>query len=334
VVLVVTEPTKKSGGLRIPKWVDKVLLLVGFALLAWVVSQYPLEDTIATVASMWPRVLLAPLVALCWFGTSTMAMWLLLDRRVRWLRILWIRLVGDSYNALLPLAGFGGEPFKIHQLSRDVETSLVMATLIRDRVIDNAIGFLFGAAELSIGLTAYAVDDRIAAGLFIYIAACALLGFGGMLLVLTRVPGKIGGWIAKVFGDTPPDKIDTLPLGRTLAVAVCFVGSRVLGLTEKIVFLWILGLPHDFVTAGFVDGFLSAAGYLGFMLPQGLGAFEYATVHVLGYLGATGPQAIAFAVGRRGRMISVGLFGISLHLVALARDAVRRHLRRDDSDRL
>src|SRR5207237_326948 len=141
--------------------VDKLLLAIGLGLVAWVVSRYPLDETVATVASMWPRVLLAPLIALSWFGTSATAMWLLLDRRVRWLRILWIRLVGDSYNALLPLAGFGGEPFKIRQLSQDVETSFVMATLIRDRVIDNAIGFLFGASELVVGLTAYAVDDKI-----------------------------------------------------------------------------------------------------------------------------------------------------------------------------
>jgi len=315
---------KKGGGLKIPKWIDKLLLVIGLGLLAWVVSQYPLDETVKTISDMWPRVLIAPLVAVSWFGTSTMAMWLLLDRRVRWLRILWIRLVGDSYNALLPLAGFGGEPFKIRQLSQDVEPSFVMATLIRDRVIDNAVGFLFGATELAVGLTAYAVDDKIRVGLFGYIAVCAALGIGGMALVLTRVTGRLGAWIAKVFGDTPPDQIDTLPLGRTLAVAACFVGSRILGLTEKIVFLWILGLPHDFVTAGFVDGFLSAAGYLGFMLPQGIGAFEIATVHVLGYLGATGPQALAFAVGRRGRMWVVGLFGISLHLVVLARNAIRR----------
>jgi hypothetical protein len=328
-VLLVTpvaeaKPEKKSGGLKIPRWVDKVLLAAGLALLAYVVSRYDLRDILDTIASMWPRVLLAPLVALTWFGTSTTAMYLLLDRRVGWLRILWIRLVGDSYNALLPLAGFGGEPFKVRQLSMTVEPATVMATLIRDRIVDNSIGFLFGATELTLGLLAYTVGDELRGGLYIYIAVCATIGVLGMGLVLTRLPGKLGGWMAKILGDVAPEKIDILPLGRTLLISLCYIGSRCLGLLEKVVFLWILGLPHDFVTAGFIDGFLSAAGYLGFMIPQGIGIFEGATVYVLGYVGATGPQGLAFAVGRRGRMLVVGLFGISLHLVAVAIRAIRR----------
>lgn len=319
------QPQKKqSGGLKIPRWVDKVLLVIGLAVLAYVVSRYPLHDILDTIASMWPRVLLAPVVALCWFGTSTTAMYLLLDRRVGWLRILWIRLVGDSYNALLPMAGFGGEPFKVRQLSMTVEPSFVMATLIRDRIVDNSIGFLFGSVELLLGLLVYTVSDELRDGLYAYIAICATIGVLGMGLVLTRLPGKIGAWMAKILGDVAPDKIDILPIGRTLLISLCYIGSRSLGLLEKIVFLWILGLPHDIITAGFVDGFLSAAGYLGFMIPQGIGIFEGATVYVLGYLGATGPQALAFAVGRRGRMLAVGLFGISLHLVAVAVHAIQR----------
>jgi hypothetical protein len=315
---------KKPSGLRLPRWIDSALLVVGLALLAYVVSRFPVADILAAVKSLWPGVMLAPCIALSWFGSSTMAMYLLLDRRVPWLRILWIRLVGDSYNALLPLAGFGGEPFKIRQLTFSVEPAVVMTTLIRDRIVDNAFGFLFGATELIIGLSVYSVGPSVRAALLIYIAFCVLVGGLGMLLVLTRLPGKLGGWISRLLADTSQDKIEPLPVSRLLQVIACYVVSRSLGLLEKVTLLWILGQRHDVATAMFVDSFLSAAGYVGFMIPQGLGVFEGASVYILGIIGAPGPLAIAFAFARRGRMLVVGLFGISLHLAAVVRNAFAR----------
>jgi hypothetical protein len=317
------EPEKKSG-LRIPRWIDKVLLVVGLGILVYVVSRFEFDQIWAAAVDMWPAVLLTPAIALAWFGTSTSALYVLLEGRISWWRLLWIRLVGDSYNALLPLAGFGGEPFKMRQLTFTVDPGVVMATLIRDRLIGDASGFLFGAVELAAGLTAYEVDPKLSAGLVIYIVVCLVLGASALALVMTRVPGKLGGWLAKLVGDVKQDQIDTLPWPRIAVVFAWYLGSRVLGLVEKVVLLWILGLPHDLVTAAFVDGFISAAGYVGFMIPQGLGVFEAATVYMLGLIGGTGPQAIAFAFARRGRMLVVGLFGVLLHLVAIARAAIVR----------
>jgi hypothetical protein len=232
--------------------------------------------------------------------------------------VYWIRIVGDSYNALLPLAGFGGEPFKIRQLSRDVDTGTVMATLIRDRLVDNSIGWLYGGTEIALGLTAYAVDARLEVGLLGYLVFCVVVGTLGMVLTRTRVPGRIGGWLASLVGGTTPERIEPLPLPRLAQVTLCYLGSRTLGLCEKVVLLWSLGLPHDLVTAAFVDGFCSAAGYVGFMIPQGLGVFEGATVYLVGVIGGPGAAGVAFAFARRGRMLVVGVFGILCHVVAVA----------------
>jgi hypothetical protein len=323
---VTAEPAPRSDekkrGWRLPRWIDKALLAVGLALLVYVVSRFPFADILAAVERMWPGVLLTPLIALSWFSTSTTAMYLLLEGRVPWLRILWIRLVGDSYNALLPLAGFGGEPFKIRQLSYTVEPATVMTTLIRDRIVDNAIGFLYGATELTLGLMMYTVPASLKVGLVGYILFCAFIGTTGMALMLTHLPGRLGGWIAKLLADVSTDQIRPLPVGRLLKITACYIGSRTLGLLEKVVLLWVLGLRHDLVTAAFVDSFLSAAGYVGFMIPQGLGVFEGATVYIVGVIGGPGPAAVAFAFGRRGRMLVVGLFGVSLHLAALAKNAL------------
>jgi hypothetical protein len=316
------KPAKK--GLRIPKWIDKVLVVIGLGLLAYVVSRYPLDDITSAVSGMWPAVMLTPLIALAWSCTATTALYTLLDRQVGWWRILWIRLVGDSYNALLPMAGFGGEPFKLRQLSYFMSPAVLMSTFIRDRILDNVIGFAWSAFGCTVGVLAFALDDKVQVALIGYAIVCMLIAVFGTALVLTRVPGKLGGWLAKLLGDVAPEKIDPLPVGRVAQILFWYTCSRALGLLEKVTLLWILGAPHDFASAAFVDGFLSAAGYIGFMIPQGLGVFEGATIYVLGILGATGPAAIAFAFARRGRMLVVGLFGISLHLAAMAKHALAR----------
>jgi len=314
---------KPAGdGLRIPHWVDKALLVAGLVLFGYVISRYPLGQIESAVASMWPGVALTPLIALSWFAFGSSSLYLLLDRKVRWLRVLWIRLVGDSYNSLLPFAGFGGEPFKVRQLGRSLAPADVMATLIRDRIVDNAMGFAFGATELAIGLTGYAVDARLRVALIGYIAVCGVLGVLGIALVRTRLPGKLGGWLASLLGGTAPDQIMPLPVARLVQAIACCLVARTLGVLEKLTLLWVLGERHDLVTAAFVDGMLNAVGYVSFMVPQGLGVFEGTSVFVLGIVGAPGPLAIAFALAGRGRMLVVGLFGVSLHLAAIARDAI------------
>jgi hypothetical protein len=199
-----------------------------------------------------------------------------------------------------------------------------MATLIRDKIVDNAVGWLYGSTEMTIGLTVYAVDPRLETGLVIYIVVFAVLGLSSLVLTRTRVPGKIGGWMAKIAGGVAPEQIEPLPWGTLVQVAACYIGSRTLGLLEKVTLLWALDLPHDLATAAFVDGFISAAGYVGFMIPQGLGVFEGATAYLIAIIGGPGAAGIAFAFARRGRMLVIGLFGVFLHVVAIARNAIRR----------
>jgi hypothetical protein len=311
--------------LVIPRWVDPLMFAIGIAILVAVFAQYDFAEILDKVSGMWPLVALTPGIAIAWSFTATTALWLLLDGKVAWPRVWWIRIVGDSYNALLPLAGYGGEPFKIRQLTRDVDAGTVMATLIRDRLVDNAIGWLYGGTEIALGLAAFVLDAKLEVGLGIYLAVCAVLGTLGMVLTVTRLPGRLGSWLANIVGGTVPERITPLPRARLAQVTVCYLGSRTLGMLEKLVLLWSLGLPHDLVTAFFVDGFCSAAGYVGFMIPQGLGVFEGATAYLIEVIvGGTGAAGVAFALARRGRMLVVGLFGISCHVAAVAWRALHR----------
>ena len=58
-------------------------------------------------------------------------------------------------------------------------------------------------------------------------------------------------------------------------------------------------------------------------MPAGLGVFEGAAVYVFGALDASGPAGLTFALARRGRMLTIGLIGVVLHLGAIVKHSLR-----------
>jgi hypothetical protein len=312
-----TRSDRPSPRFRVPRWLDWLLLAAGLGVLAYIVSNFPLGDIARSCSTLWPLVAVTPFIAFGWFATNTNVLYVLLNRRVPWLDLFWIRLVGDSYNALLPLAGFGGEPFKVRQLGARVESSAAIGALIRDRVVDNAMGFLVSSASIAAGLTRTVVPASVRVPLIGYAGVVSALGLGGFVLARTRVPGRVGGWLAKLIGGASPEQIEVLSTAQLVRVAAWCLSSRLLGLLEVGTLLWILGLRPDVVTVAFVDGFVNAAGSVSLGIPGGIGVLEGASVYALGVIGAPGSVGVAFAFARRGRMLLVSLFGVSLHLAHL-----------------
>lgn len=297
---------------------DLGFLLIGLSLLGWMLSRQPLSEIYDAAMRMGPIVFLTPFIALAWFPTHTCALWVVLERGVPWRLLFYVRLVGDGYNALLPMAGLGGEPFKARQLSRFVPMDRVVAALVRDRVIDNAIGFLFSAAWLSWTLPQLALPPVLRDALWGYAALAAVLGLLSCWLVVSRLPGRLGRLLGRWLSgssEEPP----RLPLRQGVSAALWSMASRILGLCEIGVLLYAIGLPVDLTTTAFVDSALNAAGFIGFAFPQGVGVFEGSSVYLLGCLGVPAPAALAFALARRGRMLLVSLLGVVVHLISKAR---------------
>ncbi len=298
-------------------WLEAIPLVAGAALLAYVVSRFPLREIYGAVRQLGAPLVLAPLVALGWHACNTSAFRVLLDGKVPWPALYWNRLVGDGYNNLLPFAGIGGEPFKLRHLSRYLPTESVVAALIRDRVIESAFGML----STSAGLLYASLNVEMPARLRV-----ALWGFGGVslviallagALVMSALPGRAGVLIAKLLGGAKPKDFEGLSMARLARVLAWHLPARLLGLVEIAVVLHLLGLPTTFATVVFTDSLLNAAGFISFFIPQGIGVFEGTTVYLFGLLGFPGAMAIAFALARRGRLLIVSLLGIVLHVASL-----------------
>ncbi len=302
-------------------WLVRAWLVIGLALFVYVLTRTPFAQIEHAVATMGPLVVVSPLLAALWFATRTSALARVLDCGMPWRELYVLRWIGDGYNGILPLAGVGGEPFKLRMLGRHLATEAAVTGLVRDRLIDNGLGFVVSAAFAALGIAVLG-DPPGKTGLLIYAVIALPAGLAVLALMITRAPGRLGAFAARLAAGAHPEPT---PLPRLALVhAVCWFGlTRVLQATETTLLLHLVGLPTDLGTILFVDGALNAAGFIGFVLPQGLGVVESAAVFALTGLGGSLAMATAFALVRRGRVVVCGVVALTLHAVSGARRLTR-----------
>jgi hypothetical protein len=295
-------------------WVRRGFLIVGVGLCAYMVSRFPLSQIGDACIQLGPWVFLTPVIAMGWFAANTTALFSLLESRVPWPALFWNRIVGDGYNALIPAAGIGGEPFKLRQLSTYVETHRAVVALINDRLIDNGLAFAYSGATVAIGALTINMKAGVQASMLTYGAAGIGIAAVFFTVMVTTASSRLGGRIAKLLGAEQLGH-ERMRL-RVLAAAAFWTGlGKLIGLLEIALLFHLLGLDFTIGDVFFTAGALSAAGFIGGAIPQGIGVAEMATVGIFDLLHFAGPAAVAFALARRGRTLLVSVVGVSLHLV-------------------
>ena len=293
------------------RWLLRGWLVLGLGLFVYVLRRQPLGNIGDAVIAMGPIVLAAPALGLVWLATRTTALARVLGGEVPWRELFVARLVGDGYNAVVPMAGVAGEPFKLERLRRYIGLDAALTGLVRDRMIDNAIGLLYSACCIAVALPAPG-DKALAT----YSIVAMIVGLVLLAVMVTRLPGRVGSKVGRWFGGATRDPAPlALPVARD--VVGWFLATRLLQTCETALLLHAIGVPGALRTVLLVDGALNAAGFLGFMLPQGLGVVEGTAVFLLTALGAAPAAATAFALTRRGRVIGVSLVGIATHVAGL-----------------
>jgi len=296
---------------KIPRWTDVAFLAAGLALLVWMIARQPLGDLGRACARIGPTALLTLILALGWHACSALALGVLLEGKIRWRTLLWVRLAGESYNALL--VGVGGEPFRLRTLARQVPADRVMTAMIRERVLDLAIGFVFSAAFLLVGVRRYPLAPALRAAIALYAIVTLTVAAAATALVVSRIPGRAGSWLQRLVGGAQSGAATPLDAGRFVRVAALYLIARTLGLAEISLLLHALGLDFTLLTVGFIEGNLNASGTLAFMVPQAVGVFEGTSVMLFRLFGFAAAGGIAFALVRRARMLGILVVGIFLH---------------------
>ena len=184
---------------------------------------------------------------------------------------------------------------------------------MRDRSVDNAFGLVFSAAGIAIGLPRVAIPAVARGALWTVPGIAAVAGAAMLAIAVTRLPGRLGGlanrWTRDI-GRAP----EPLAAGFALRAVGWALATRLLQTLETALLLACIGAPVTVPAVLLVDGALNAAGFVGFLMPQGLGVVEGTAVYILGVLGSPAAAATAFALTRRGRVLLVGGAGIALHL--------------------
>jgi len=295
-------------------WVRRGFLLIGVGLCAYMVSRFPLSQIGDACLQLGPWVFLTPRIAMGWFAANSTALYHLLERRVPWPALFWNRLVGEGYNSLLPAAGIGGEPLKLRLLTRYVETHRAVVALINDRLIDNALAFAYSGGTVAVGALTIHMTATVETSMITYAAAGIGISVVFVVVMVTSASSRLGGKIAKLLGAEQLGHERMRP--SVLVYAAFWTGmGKLIGLLEIALLFHLLGLSFTIGDVFFTAGALSAAGFIGGAIPQGLGVAEAATVGIFALLHFPGPAAVAFALARRGRTLLVSVLGVTLHLL-------------------
>jgi putative membrane protein len=286
----------------------------GAALLYWVVSQADTDALLAAVRTLgWGIVGVVAFHAVPLWPDVVGWRLLFFHPRPAWRWMWWARWVGEAGNALVP--GQAGEVLRIRMAmlagasgsaaTASVVVDVSLATLaqltfclIGLALFGSAVGVDGLAVPLALGILAVAAG----AALFVYMQHRGLFGRLAPLIApfARRAPA-----VAAAIDETVA-QLWRRP--RTIAVSAAWrFTSCILGAGEVVLVFWLLGNPLSFGEALALESLGQAARAAAFAIPAGLGVQEGALVLVAGALGLPAEHALALALVKRVRDVSLGV---------------------------
>jgi 1L-myo-inositol 1-phosphate cytidylyltransferase len=292
-------------------------MVVALALFGWVLTRQPLAAIAAVVSPLEWSALALLAFPLLWYASNTVALWLLIGRRVKLPALFLNRVAADGLNLLLPLGGLGGEPLRARHLARWLPGQEAAAAVIAGRLVDELSAVTFAGVCLVVA-GQVPLPGRLRGPGTILGIALILLGPSLALLLTGRAPARLAAAVFRLLrrgGRFPLAG----PLGvRPLLGAFAFhLVGRAAGLLEVLFLLHLLGIAATARAAAGVTALLLVSGAATLVFPQGLGVLEAASVLALGLLGQPPPVGVAFGLLRRGRMLVYGAVGSALGLLVL-----------------
>ncbi len=322
-------PGGREGGIRVLK---VAYLLLGLLLFGWVLLQTDIEAVGRRVIQMgWGMVLV---LAIYFFEFLLDAVaWGLTVGRVPigslWMFRFWkVRMVGEAFNQVTPLATVGGEPVKAHLLKehygvpyRDgvaslivVKTTVMMALLVflacgfglilhserLPRLYKQVAGY--GLAAFTLGLALFFLAQRVRmtsyAGPWL-----RRWGIGPYLNRLLHKISEVDDLLAHFYSSHRK---------RFMAAITLALTAWLLGLPELYFTMVFLGHPIDFGETWMIESIAQLVRLGTFFIPGSLGAQEGAFYLVFGAMGMDPALGLAVSMVRRVREVVWIVWGLAL----------------------
>jgi putative membrane protein len=253
------------------------------------------------------------------------------------------RWVSESVNGLLPVAQVGGELARarlvFQALRRQGKPASGMdaaATVIVDVTLALVAQVLFALPGLwHLWMLNEQAIARVAGGVVVSVLPL-------FLLLAAQHQGAIKGGtvLAARFGLTRlvadesqehPLWVRLTALYRRKFLSLSVTALHLVAWTVRAGEVWLalrmMDRPVGFLDAVMIEGLLTAARTVGFLLPAGLGIQEGALLLLCGWAGVPGHVALALALVKRARELGVCLPGLAAWAL-LERTTARHHHRR------
>ena len=246
-----------------------------------------------------------------------------LDGRWLW-RAFKVRMVGETFNTVMPAAGMGGEPVKAMLLNKHYGIGYRegTASIILGRTINMVAQMPF----LAIGMVVVWMSDL--PGQFKGLAVIGLLGFAAATAIFfyaqrLRVVSLTGTWLGRWallrrindvlhhVRDMDERLIHFYTRNRARfvgAIALAFV-NWVAGVAEIYVMMIFLGHPVSLNEAWMIEAAVQLVRSAAFFIPAAVGAQEGAFLLVCGVVTGQPALGVAVALIRRGRELAWLLLG-------------------------
>jgi putative membrane protein len=223
----------------------------------------------------------------------------------------WVRLIREAINTLLPVAQVGGEIVGARVMTFfNVPAGLSAATVLVDILMQVATLFLFVLVGVGIVAT-YGANDALVGAMMagISVAGVAVAGFfvaqrfGGAKFVdrALMTAARKSGWasladlatlhddLLRIYSDVP----------RFVAAMLVHLAFWFLGALEIVVALNLMGYPVDYVDAVAIESLGQAVRAAGFLIPGALGVQEAGFIAVCAVYGIPAPAALALSLVKR-----------------------------------
>jgi CDP-L-myo-inositol myo-inositolphosphotransferase len=288
--------------------------LLGVVILCVLIFNMELSVVAESLAAVGNKLFLVFSVAILWILSNTLCIRTLVKGKVPFTDLMYNQMTGDAYNVIIPLAGLGGEPYKIKHLTQWLDWHTASRAIVVDRLIHATSGALFSA--IAVGITLVYVDVKAQFFLPLAITSIffAVVGITTIWLSLTSAPSKIAGYVLKKLKIVEEFRNDPIPAKQFFQAFFFKFLGRSFNLVEILVIFTVFGLTPKVIDLVAVAGMISTSATLFFIIPQGLGVNEAGISSALSFLGYTAALGITFGLIRRARMIFWALFGVGLHL--------------------
>ena len=310
-------------------WMKFLAVALGLSLFGWFVHRAGWRDIIATFDQLgpWLPVLLIPYLLV--YQLDTLGWWFAFatkEQRPPFLTLWRIRWAGEAVNSIVPTGYVGGEAIKAWLLHRrrfpllEATTSVVVSKTaqLTAQVVFIAIGAGLAVALLPAGSPArfgFAVVAVLTMGV---LGALFWIQSRGLFSIVRTVSARLR--IRKLEEkEAQLRQLDNQIFGfyrkhpgSFAASGMTYLAGWLIDPLELFVASHLLGFPMDYGTAVVIESAITIAKALGFFVPGALGVQESSVWLGFGMFGFTEPQAVAYAILRRGREVIYAAIGAAL----------------------